>query len=125
VCHSGRTPFFDFLLWFSSIVLGHIRLISGLGSLRCRARHWRPCFVLFLFSLACFWLSVSLSYPWAKGDILDSDSSDDLMSGASRGTNSYRGRRIMNTSRVWSVLLLMSVSILSESLRTLVDASAS
>ena len=37
--------------------------------------------------------------PLDKGDMLDSDSSDDLMLGASGGTNGDRGRQTMNTSR--------------------------
>ena len=51
--------------------------------------------------------------------MLDSDSSDDLMSGASGGTNGDRGRRTMNTSHAWITLL---VSTLSELLITSVDA---
>jgi hypothetical protein len=77
------------------------------------------------FSLACLWLLVWLSCPWAKGDTLDSDSSNDLMSGASGGTNGDQERWTMNTSRVWSVLLLMPVPILSELLTTSVEASVS
>ena len=59
-----------------------------------------------------------------KGDIFDSDSSEDLMSGASGGPNSDRGRQTMNISRARSGLLLMLVSSLSELLRTSVEASA-
>jgi hypothetical protein len=111
----------DFLLLYSAISDSYL----AQASLRCRALHQHPYFILFLLSLTCFWFLVSLSCLRAKGDILDSDSSDDLMSGASGGTNGDQGRWTTNTSRVWSILLSMLVSILSELLRTSVEASAS
>ena len=55
--------------------------------------------------------------------MLDSDSSDDLMSGASGGTNGDRGRRIMNTSLALVVLSSSLVSVLPELLITSVEAS--
>ena len=57
--------------------------------------------------------------------MLDSDSSDDLMSGASGGINGDQGRRTMSTSRARTILLLVLVSILSQLLITLVEASRS
>ena len=57
--------------------------------------------------------------------MLDSDSSDDLTSGASGGINGDRGRRTMSISRARTVLLLVLVSILSQLLITLVEASRS
>jgi hypothetical protein len=65
--------------------------------LHCLAQRLRPSFNLFFLSLACFWLSVSPSYSRALGDMLDSDSSEDLASGAFGEIRG--GHRIMNTSR--------------------------
>ena len=45
--------------------------------------------------------------------MLDSDSSDDLMSGTSGGINGDRGWQTMSTSHAWTILLLVLVSILS------------
>jgi hypothetical protein len=50
-------------------------------------------FSLFLLSLAHLWPSDSLSYLGALGDMFDSDSSEDLTSGAVGGIGS--GHRIM------------------------------
>jgi hypothetical protein len=111
----------DFLLLYSARSNSYL----AQASLSYQARRRRPCFILFILSLACFWLLVSLSCPWAKGDILDSDSCNDLMLSVSGGTNGDRGWWTMNTSCVWSILLLMPVSILSELLRTSVEVLVS
>jgi hypothetical protein len=52
----------DFLLLYSAKSDSYL----AQASLCCLARHRHPCFSLFLLSLACFWLSVSLLCPWAK-----------------------------------------------------------
>jgi hypothetical protein len=93
--------------------------------LHCLARHRCPCFSLFLLSLVCIWLLVSLSCPWAKGDILDSDLSDDLTLSAFGGINDDQGRGIMNTSRAWTASLFTLVSIFLELFSTSVNALAS
>jgi hypothetical protein len=50
------------------------------ASLCFLARRLRPSFNLFFLFLAHFWFSVSPSYSRALGDMLDSDSSEDLSS---------------------------------------------
>ena len=57
--------------------------------------------------------------------MLDSDSSDDLTSGASGGINGDRGWRTMSTSRARIILLLVLVFTLLQLLITLVEASRS
>jgi hypothetical protein len=67
VCPPVRTPFFGFLLWFSSIVFGHIRFISSPGFLALRARHRCPYFILLLLSLAFGFTIKSLDKRWYIG----------------------------------------------------------
>jgi hypothetical protein len=77
------------------------------ASLCCWARCLHPCFSLFLLSLACLWLSVSPSYYRALGDMLDSNSSEDLTSGAFGRIKG--GLQIMNTSQACVASTSMSV----------------
>jgi hypothetical protein len=77
------------------------------ASLCCLAWCLWPSFNLFFLSLARFWLSVSPLYSRALGDILDSDSFEDLTSGALGGIKG--GHRIMNTS--WACVASASVTV--------------
>ena len=87
--------------------------------MRYLARRLRPSFSLFLLSLACFWPSDSPSYSRALGDMLDSDSSEDLTSGACGGISG--DCRTIKTSRACTA----SMSALHELLMSSVEASVS